>query len=168
MRAYLGLGGNVGDTRNYFNEAIEKLESIGTVEAVSSLYKTEPVGFAGQAWFLNCALILETNMPPEELLRAVKRIEKELDRTPTIQNGPREIDIDILLYGGLVLTTDSLTIPHVHLHERAFALLSLAEIASDALHPLLKKSVKEILSTLKDTHQCEKLPREDGFPTYPR
>jgi|SRR6185295_3499636 len=136
---YLGLGGNVGDTKVYFAEALEKLKKIGTVEKISSLYKTEPVGFKDQAWFVNCAVLLETDVSPQELLSEVKKIEKELGRTPSVKNGPREIDIDILLYDDIVLETDMLTIPHPRMHKRAFVLIPLSEIAPNALHPRLKK-----------------------------
>ncbi len=157
MKAYVGLGGNVDDTRAYFASAIEKLKTLGTAEVVSSLYKTEPVGGIAQADFLNAALILETELPPEALLTGIKTIEQEVGRTPSEKNGPREIDIDILLYGDSVIQTAALEIPHPRLAERAFALVPLAEIAPEAVHPLFKKTVRELLAALVDTHGVEKI-----------
>lgn len=156
--AYLGLGGNVGDTRAYFEAAKEKLKGLGTIRAVSSLYRTEPVGLAGQPWFLNCALILETDMSPHDLLSSLKVIEKELGRIPTVTNGPREIDIDILLYDDMIIETENLTIPHPRMHERKFVLLPLFEIASKATHPILKKTIAELIVHVADTHICEPVP----------
>ena len=157
MKAYLGLGSNIGDSRANISATIEKLKKFGTVERVSSFFKTEPVGFAGQPWFLNCALVLETGLSPEALLVQVKQIEKELGRTPAALNGPRAIDIDILLYGDVVLETDLLTIPHSRMHERRFVLAPLSEIAPDVMHSVLKKTIAKLLMELHDTHRCERL-----------
>jgi 2-amino-4-hydroxy-6-hydroxymethyldihydropteridine diphosphokinase len=154
---YLGLGGNVGDTKAYLAQAIEKLKKIGTVEKISSFYNTEPVGLAEQEWFLNSALLLETELPPQELLAALKNIEKEVGRTPSVQNGPREIDMDILLYDDVILKTKTLTMPHPRLHERAFVLAPLCDIAPTLLHPVLKKTIAQLFSELNDTHQFAKL-----------
>lgn len=145
-RAYLGLGGNVGDTREYFRRAIEKLSALGTVAAVSSFYETEPWGGVAQANFLNAAVALDTELSPEALLTAIKKIEQELGRTPRERWGPREIDIDILLYGDTILKTDALTVPHPRLPERAFALRPLADIAPNVMHPVLKRTTAELLA----------------------
>lgn len=155
MKAYLGLGSNEGDSRANILAAIEKLKRSGTVEKVASFYKTEPIGFAEQPWFVNCALILETELPPEELLVEAKRIEQELGRVPAAPNGPRAIDVDILLYEGLVVKTDSLTIPHPRLDERRFVLAPLSEIAPQAVHPVLEKTIAELLTSTNDAHACE-------------
>ncbi len=155
--AYLGLGSNVGDLRGTIERAIGKLRTLGSVGAISSLYKTEPIGFADQPWFLNCTLVLETKLLPVELLGAIKRIEKELGRTPAARNAPREIDIDILLYDDLVVATDSLTIPHPRMHERRFVLAPLSEVAPQVMHPLFGKSMQELLAGLSDSHAVKRL-----------
>lgn len=155
-KAYLGLGGNVGDTKKYFARALEKLKNLGTIEAVSSFYKTEPVGIINQPRFLNAALVLETSLSPQELIVAIKNIEKELGRTPSVRNGPREIDIDILLYDDIVTQTDTLTIPHPRMHERAFVLVPLSEIAPETTHPVLKKTPSELLFGLASAGMCKK------------
>ena len=163
--AYLALGGNVGDTRSCFHKALELLARLGTVEKVSSLYKTEPVGFADQQWFLNAALVLQTDLPPQELLRKVKAIETELGRSKGVVNGPREIDIDILLYDGAVLKEEGLTIPHPRMHERLFVLAPLSEIAPETMHPVFAKTIRTLLNETTDTHACQKLPPEASFPS---
>ena len=157
MKAYLGLGSNIGDSHANILAAIENLKGSGTIEKVSSFYKTEPVGLAEQPWFVNCAAVLETELPPEELLTEAKRIEKELGRTSAARNGPRVIDIDILLYEHIIVKTGSLTVPHPRLHERRFNLLPLSEIAPDAVHPVFERTIIGLLGELKDSHACEKL-----------
>jgi 2-amino-4-hydroxy-6-hydroxymethyldihydropteridine diphosphokinase len=162
VRVYLGLGGNIGDTRDYFRRAIEKLGAYGTVVSVSSLYETEPWGITDQPLFLNAALALDTALAPEELLAAVKRIEQELGRTPAERNGPREIDIDILLYGDTVFETDALTIPHAGLPGRASALVPLAEIAPDVAHPTLQKTIAALANDVAKGGGFQKLPAENS------
>ncbi len=157
MKAYLGLGGNVGDTRAYMKTALGKLAELGSVEAISSFYETEPVGFSAQGWFLNRAVILETELPPELLLLELKKIEHELDRTANVKNGPREIDIDILLYDHVILKTETLTIPHPRLQERAFALVPLAEVAPELVHPVLKKTILKLFLELRSPHVYRKI-----------
>ncbi|MES2014636.1 MAG: 2-amino-4-hydroxy-6-hydroxymethyldihydropteridine diphosphokinase [Patescibacteria group bacterium] len=162
-KAYVGIGSNKGDARAHIHKALEELKKIGTILSISSLYKTEPVGFAEQEWFLNCALLLETELSPKALLTAFKRIEKELGRTPSIKNGPREIDIDLLLYGETIIHTEVLTVPHSRMHERSFVLLPLSEIAPNVIHPIFKKTVAELRVEIHDTHACEKI--SDPFPS---
>lgn len=162
-KAYVGIGSNKGDARAHIHAALEELKKIGTIQRVSSLYKTEPVGFTDQEWFLNCTLLLETEISPEALLTAFKEIEKELGRTPSVRNGPREIDIDLLLYDEKVVNTEVLTVPHPRMHERAFVLLPLSEIVPDAVHPVFKKTVAELRGELHDTHACEKV--SNSFPS---
>jgi len=154
--AYLGLGGNIGDSRASVREAIRKLGELGIVKAVSSLYETEPVGRSDQPWFLNCAVALDTALSPEELFEAVKNIEDDMGRKPAARNAPRRIDIDILLYDDLVLKTEALTIPHPRMHERRFVLEPLAAIAPGATHPALRKSVAGLLAELRDSHAVRK------------
>ena len=164
-KVYLGLGGNVGDAKAQIAQAIEKLREIGTVGKISSLYETEPVGLTDQEWFLNCALILQTIFTPQQLLKKLKHIEKEIGRTPSVQNGPREIDIDILLYEDHILQTDTLIIPHPRMQERAFVLAPLVEIAPRVLHPIIKKTITQLFSELPQTHAFKKLIVDKGHAT---
>lgn len=147
-RAYLSLGSNVGDRQKNLREAIRSLESVGTVLAVSSFYETEPVEFTAQEWFLNCAVALETDRTPSDLLQFILQIEQSMGRQRLQYKGPRTIDIDILLYGDAVVDTEDLTIPHPAMHERRFVLEPLVEIAADAHHPIRKKTAKQLLDAL--------------------
>lgn len=144
---YLGLGANLGDREANLTEAVRRLRQSGIqVEACSSLYETEPVGYAGQPRFLNAACQAKTDLTPEQLLKAVKDIEREMGRVPSFPNAPRPIDIDMLFYGDLVMDTPDLIIPHPRLAERAFVLTPLAEIAPEVVHPVLKAAVADLLA----------------------
>ncbi len=146
--AYLSLGSNVGKRDEHIREAIRRLESAGRVVRISSFYETEPVEFRDQGWFLNCAVALETELTPQQLMRAVLQIEQEMGRERTWPKGPRTIDIDILLYDNLVVGSAQLTIPHPAMQERRFVLEPLSEIGPEARHPVLKKTMRELLDEL--------------------
>jgi 2-amino-4-hydroxy-6-hydroxymethyldihydropteridine diphosphokinase len=146
--AYLSLGSNVGDRETQLRDAIARLGAHGHVLAVSSFYETEPVEFTDQAWFLNCAVALETADASAELMTALLQIEKQMGRQRVQKKGPRSIDIDILLFADLVVTTPELTIPHPAMATRRFVLEPLVEIAPDALHPVMKKTIRELLEEL--------------------
>jgi 2-amino-4-hydroxy-6-hydroxymethyldihydropteridine diphosphokinase len=141
-RAYLGLGSNVGDRAGYLRRALELLARKGEIASVSPLYETEPAGYRDQSRFLNAACLLRTGLRPDELLGSLKSIEIEVGRISTFVNGPREIDIDLLLYGQLILETVGLIIPHPRLAERAFALVPLSMIAPHEIHPVLGKTIR--------------------------
>ena len=147
-RVYLSLGSNIGDRAANLQSAIEELSRFGKVAAVSSFYETEPVEFTKQPWFLNCAVSLDTEKTPGQLLRALLEIERTMGRLRTQQKGPRKIDIDILLFGDSSVNTATLTIPHPAMYERRFVLEPLAEIAPNARHPLLNKTVRELRDSL--------------------
>jgi 2-amino-4-hydroxy-6-hydroxymethyldihydropteridine diphosphokinase len=149
--AYLSLGSNVGEREANLRAAIVDLEELGHVEAVSSFYETEPVEVVDQPWFLNCAAKLTTELSADELLAGVLGIERAMGRERTRPKGPRLIDIDIVLFGDQVIGTAGLKVPHPGLHERLFVLEPLAEIAPDALHPRLMKSVRELRDSLRPT-----------------
>ncbi len=148
-RVYLGLGSNLGDRYGHLIEALARLGSCVAIDAISSIYETEPWGYTDQPLFLNAVCGGEIDLSPLELLDAVKTIETELGREPTFRYGPRAIDIDILLYGDVVIDQANISIPHAHLHERDFVLAPLSEIAPEAVHPKFGKTI-EALSVALD------------------
>lgn len=130
--AYLSLGSNEGDRQQYLHDALSLLTQRGVVVLkVSTFIETEPVGGPPQGLYLNGAAKIRTAHPPQKLLEIIKSIEYDLGRRPTVRNGPRPIDIDILLYEGVVLETPLLTIPHPRMNERDFVLIPLREIKPD-------------------------------------
>lgn len=145
---YLSLGSNLGNRETNLHEAIQRLGMLGRVTCVSSFYETEPVDFTDQPWFLNCAIELETAINPSALMTALLKIEETMERKRLQEKGPRNIDIDVLLFGDLILETPELTIPHPAMHLRRFVLEPLAEIAPEVQHPVLKKSARELLEGL--------------------
>ena len=145
---YLSLGSNVGDRAANLNAAIGRLDSLGKVVAVSSFYETEPVEFTAQPWFLNCAVKLDTEKMPKQLLRGVLDIEQEMVRRRGERKGPRTIDIDILLFGNSIIDTKGLTIPHRAMNVRRFVLEPLAEIGPEIRHPVFKRTVRELRDVL--------------------
>lgn len=149
VKAYLGLGSNMGDTRRNLDLAVDLLKSSKNIKVTkkSSYYETEPVGYVEQDWFLNIVVQIETDFKPEELLAFCQQIEKVLKREKNIRWGPRTIDVDILLYEGYTSNEEFLTIPHPRMTERAFVMVPLYEIASDLL--IEEKPIDEIINSLK-------------------
>lgn len=144
---YLGLGSNLGDKRSHINHAIQLIGmEAGEVLDVSSFYNSPPWGFNSRHVFLNAVLIISTEITPLELLNKTQRIEKRIGRKEKTEEGyeDRMIDIDILFYDNQIVNLPQLTIPHPCLHKRDFVLCPLAEIAPDLVHPVLKKSVREL------------------------
>ena len=153
---YLGLGSNLGDRRRNLEAALEALRAHPqiAVSAVSSFLETDPVGGPpGQGKFLNAAAGIETDLSPETLLEELKRVERALGRTPGPRWGPREIDLDILLYSDTILETGTLVIPHPRMRERRFVLAPLAEIAPTARDPVTGLSVRDLLARLRTERQ---------------
>ena len=152
---YLGLGTNIGNRKENLTRAIEALSlALGHYTTLSSFIETAPWGFDSDNAFLNCAVAFETELTPLELLDTTERIERELGRTIKSAGGiyhDRTIDIDILLYGNVVIDTPRLTIPHPLMHLRDFVLEPLAEIAPEAIHPALGKSIHQLAAELGDT-----------------
>ena len=145
--AYLALGGNMGDRSANLSRALALLPQHGVhVLEVSPVYETDPVGYADQPPFLNAACRVKTALSPRELLEAVKAVEAEVGRTPTFLNGPREIDVDIILFGDEIVEEDDLVIPHPRMTGRAFVLVPLVDVAADAVHPALGVTVTELLT----------------------
>ncbi len=154
--AYIGIGSNVGDRKAVCWKAIELLAEAGKVTKISSLYYTEPVGYVEQQDFINAVVSIETELSARELLEACHAIEDKLGRKRTLRWGPRTIDLDILLYGDLIMNDPDLVLPHPSMAARKFVLAPLAEIAPEAVHPVLHKTVAELLRLLKDTHTVMK------------
>lgn len=142
---YLSLGSNLGNREENLRAAIDWLEVCMDVTRLSSLYETEPVGVRGQPDFLNLALAGRTQLTPRDLLTCVKEIERRVGRRPSRRWGPRVVDVDILLFGDLVIETPDLVIPHAEMLSRAFVLVPLAEIAPGVEHPVLKVPIPELL-----------------------
>jgi 2-amino-4-hydroxy-6-hydroxymethyldihydropteridine diphosphokinase len=154
--AYLSLGSNMGDREIFLRDAIARLQREARVVCVSSFYETEPVELTDQAWFLNCALALETTRTLEQVMSAILSIEHEMGRQRLQTKGPRIIDIDILLFGDLILDSAALMVPHPAMQNRRFVLEPLAEIAPHARHPLLKKTIRQLLDALPEGQAVRK------------
>jgi len=151
-RVFLGLGSNIGDREKNLKTSLSLLESAELrIRKTSSLYHSEPVGEVSQPWFMNAVVEVETILSPEELLHRCQQIEEKMGRQRLIPQGPRVIDLDILMYDQLTLDTPGLTIPHPKMHCRRFVLIPLLEIAPDAVHPRLKKRIRELLKDVPDT-----------------
>ena len=149
---YIGFGSNIGDRLTHIRNAIHtlsKTEGI-TLQKISSIYTTDPVGYEEQAQFLNGAAAIQTTLFPLSLLHTLKDIETAIGRKHRIRWGPREIDLDILIYGDLCLQTEKLVIPHPEMHLRGFVLVPLVEIAPDLVHPIFQESIQTLCSRLED------------------
>jgi len=148
--AYLGLGSNMGDREAQLRTALEKLEAPDLrLKRTSSLYETEPIGFKDQAWFLNLVGEFETELFPRQLLHRAQHVEREMGRRRIVPNGPRNIDIDVLLYGNAVVKAEELEIPHPRYRERRFTLAPLAELVPEMRDPVTRESMRDLLRALQ-------------------
>ena len=147
--AAIALGSNLGDRELNLLEAVRRVGALGVVRAVSAFYDTAPVGFLEQPRFLNGALLLETSLEPLELMRGLLGVERAMGRERVVAKGPRVIDLDLLLYGDVVMETAELTLPHPAMAERRFVLEPLAEIAGGMVHPVSGMTVKDLWTRLQ-------------------
>ncbi|HUI65389.1 MAG TPA: 2-amino-4-hydroxy-6-hydroxymethyldihydropteridine diphosphokinase [Bacteroidota bacterium] len=159
-RVFLGIGSNIGERDRYLNRAAQEVAKIAGTRLVwcSSVYETDPYGKTDQPKFLNAAAEIETPLAPGELMGELRRIEGALGRTPGERWAPREIDIDILLYDGLVYSDPVVTVPHPDLERRRFALVPLREIAPDLVHPVNGMTVEEMASACAESGRVVKTP----------
>ncbi len=142
---YIALGSNLGNRLSNLKNAISNFTPQMDVKKKSPVYETPPWGYADQPAFLNQVVMVETYLEPEDLLGHLKRLETVMGREPSFQNGPRLIDLDILFYDDIIVDSPPLVIPHPRLHQRAFVLVPLNDIAPDLVHPLYAKSISEML-----------------------
>ena len=158
--AYIGLGSNLGDRELKLLMAVSELGKLPAtrVSALSHFYETEPVGDVPQDNFYNAVARITTALPPLELLAQLKRIEVEVfQRAPTVHWGPRSMDLDILFYGDQAFSNELLTVPHPHLAGRRFVLQPLCDIAPSLVHPVLGKSVADLLAALTTTEKVARI-----------
>jgi len=155
IAAYVGLGANLGDPRRQLAAALAQLAAVEEVEVlkVSRFYLNPPLGPPDQPWYLNAVAHVRTRLAPEDLLRILQQVERDLGRVRGEHWGPRIIDLDLLLYNGVILCGPELALPHPEMHRRAFVLAPLVEIAPQAWHPVLEKTAVELLEQLADTER---------------
>lgn len=157
-KAYLLIGGNIGDRLSYLEKAIRLIEEqCGNVIITSSIYETAAWGKTDQAAFLNQVLLIKTDLKPLSLLETILKIESSLDRKRTEKYDPRTIDIDILYFEGEEIANDQLTIPHPKISERRFVLTPLAEIEPELIDPVHEKTIQKLLDECQDTLEVKRL-----------
>ena len=161
-RVFLSLGSNLGDRVGNIQKALDKLVEAGMeVRRVSSFYRTEPVEFRQQPWFVNCVAEVGTDLLPMQLLKALQKVELSLGRRRIVSKGPRTIDIDILLYENVVVQSAALNIPHESMADRRFVLVPLCELAAGLRHPVTDRTIAEMLNETADASQVILMKTDD-------
>jgi 2-amino-4-hydroxy-6-hydroxymethyldihydropteridine diphosphokinase len=157
--AYIGIGSNLGDKIAHCEKAISEILKIDQHKLLgrSSFFNTRPIGYTAQDWFVNSVIKIETDLEPIDLYRMLKTIETRLGRKETFRGGPRVIDLDLLLFDDRRIETEELQVPHPRFHERQFVLIPLSEIDPNLIHPILKKTVGELLEEIKEDQGVEKI-----------
>jgi len=150
VTAYIGVGSNVGERLDNCKTSFGMFTGDVRVTRVSSFYITSPVGYLEQDDFVNCVIEVQTSLPPLELYGEMVRVERELKKNKPFKDGPRTIDLDLLLFGELVCSDDVLTVPHPRMHLRSFVLEPLAEIAPSLIHPVLQQTVETLKNSLQE------------------
>ncbi len=158
--AFIGIGSNIGDKVEHCQKALSSVLSLDSHKllAQSSFYKTRPLGYTDQDWFVNAVIKIETDLRAHELFRSLKTLESRLGRQETFRWGPRAIDLDLLFFDAEQIASEELVIPHPRLHDRQFVLTPLAEIEPHLIHPVLRKTIEELLHSLEEDQGVEKLP----------
>lgn len=148
--AFIAIGSNLNDRKKYMINAVKELCSFSKIVIIAPLYKSEPYGFTNQPYFFNSAILLETDVGPQELLDKLKGVEKKLGRKSCKRWGPRKVDLDIIFYNQKIVKTDQLTIPHSDFHNRNFVLRPLADIAPDFVSPVHHETISQLLGSCQD------------------
>ena len=161
---YIGLGANLGDRAAYLARALGELDAIVRVRACSAVYETEPVGYENQGWFLNMAVQAGADDGPRQLLGKLKAVEQRMGREPSVKNGPRCIDLDLLLYDDRILNEPDLVVPHPGIPDRGFVLVPLCDIAPDLMHPVLRQPVRRLLERIRGSAQVRPWPHTLPLP----
>jgi len=159
MRYLVLAGGNIGDTQVFIREAFTRMEEFGTIIQRSAFYRSEPWGFDSDQSFINAAVLLESALAPEDLLQQLLALERRAGRIRSDGTGytSRTLDLDMLFAGDIVYSSVSLILPHPRMHIRKFALLPAVEILPDLIHPVFKKSLRDLLAECPDTSAVEQL-----------
>ena len=158
VKAYLGLGSNIGNRELQLNEAIKILHAYQGIQVtqVSHIYETETVGYTNQPKFLNLCIEIETELNPQSLLKCCLATEQQLHRKREIRWGPRTLDVDILLFGDQIIEQDNLSVPHPRMKERSFVLIPLNDIATNQIEPISNKSIGQLVVTEKKKKKYKK------------
>tara|TARA_Y100000590_G_scaffold419880_1_gene522023 strand:+ start:233 stop:745 length:513 start_codon:yes stop_codon:yes gene_type:complete len=159
-KVYIALGTNIGNWKNNFNQVFLELNKVGVIKKFASIYLSKPFGYKDQKYFYNTAIEFKTSLSPHLLIKKLELIEKNLKKKKLIANGPRSIDLDIIFYNKIVFNKTRLTIPHPRAHLRDFVLFPISEMNPFYIHPIMKKTVKELSNNLTTSFIFKKINRQ--------